>query len=120
MSSKNPKIEWSKISGKECLKFTFDENLTVDEASVAIAEWKNLFREKTDKPVSIIWDCRKMRRYEQGARVRWVEALNEMKGDIESIWLISDNLYIKFGASIMSTFTSIKINTISSNDEIVI
>ena len=120
MNNRNPIIEWSETSGKECLRFTFGENLTVDEALVAIAEWKNRFKEKADKPILIIWDCRKMRRYEQYARVKWIAALKEMKTDIKSIWLITDNLYIKFGASLMSTFTSIKINSVSSEDEIFI
>jgi hypothetical protein len=46
---------------------------------VAIAEWKRYFREKADKPIILIWDCRKMRRYETAARDRWTDALKEMK-----------------------------------------
>jgi hypothetical protein len=120
MGIKNPIIEWSETSGKLCLKFTFEENLSLDEAVVAIAEWKRYFREKADKPIVLIWDCRKMKKYETAARDRWTAALKEMKKDIESIWLITDNLFIKFGAFIMSTLCSIKINVIHSEDEIFI
>jgi hypothetical protein len=118
MSNKNPLIEWTETSGKECLKFTFEENLTEADAVEAITEWKRCFSEKTDKPLVLIWDCRKMRRYDTAARDRWTEALKEMRKDIESIWLITDNLFIRFGAFIMGTICAIKINVIHSEDEI--
>lgn len=120
MDIKNPIIEWSETSGKLCLKFTFEENLTLDEADVAIAEWKRCFREKADKPIVLIWDCRKMRRYETAARDRWTDAMKEMNKDIESIWLITDNFFIRFGAFVMGTLCSIKIHVINSEDEIFI
>jgi hypothetical protein len=63
MGIKNPIIEWSETSGKPCLKFTFEENLSENEAEVAIVEWKRHFKEKADKPIVLIWDCRKMIRY---------------------------------------------------------
>ena len=118
MSNRNPIIEWSGTCGKECLKFTFGENLTEDKAVVAISEWEKCFREKVGKPFVLIWDCRKMRRYETLARDRWTVAMKEMKKDIESIWLITDNLFIRFGAILMGRFCSIKINVINSEDKI--
>ena len=120
MSNRNPIIEWSEISGKECLKFTFGENLKADEAVVAIAEWKNCFKEKTDKPITIIWDCRRMRRYETDAKNLWTAALNEMKPEIDSIWLIAGNLIVKLGAKIMSHVTRIQIHTVNSENEITV
>lgn len=118
MSSCNPIIEWSETSGRECLKFTFGENLSAEEAVEAIAEWKRCISEKANKPIVLIWDCRKMARYETAARDRWTAALKEMKKDIESVWLITDNLFIRFGAFIMSTLCAVKINVIHSEDEI--
>ena len=120
MNNRNPIIEWSEISGKECLRFTFGENLTVDEAVVAVAEWKKCFKEKTDKPIILLWDCSKMERYEPAAKEKWTTALKDMKTDIESIWLITDNRIIRFGAYVMSIFSSMKIQTVNSEDEILI
>ena len=61
-----------------------------------------------------------MTRYELGAKKRWTAALKDMKTDIKSIWLITDNRYIRFGASIMSIFSSLEIKAVNSEDEITI
>ena len=119
MSNKNPQIEWSEISGKECLRFTFGENFTADEAMIAIEDWKNCFKGKSDKPIILIWDCRKMRRYELGAKEQWTNALNEMKAEIDKIWLISDSIIVSLGALIMGHVSKIKIHSVNSESKII-
>ena len=118
--NKNPRIEWSQKSGRQCLKFTFEGILTSKDAAVAISEWKEMFQSKTGKSIILIWDCRKMKSYESGARVIWTNALKEMKSQIDKIWLISDSSLIRMGASVMGLVTSLDIKAISSESDIVI
>ena len=120
MNNENPRIEWSQISGKECLRFIFGERLTVKEAEVAISEWRKAFQSRIDKSIILIWDCNKMKEYDSDARVKWTEALKEMKSQIDSIWLISESQIIRMGASVMGFFTSLEIKAISSEAEIAV
>ena len=120
MKNENPRIEWAENSGKQCLKFTFGEKLTTQEAEVAIAEWQKAFQSKKDTSIILIWDCREMRGYDSDARVKWTDALKEMKSQIDSIWLISASSAIKIGASVMSFFSNLDIKPISCESEIVV
>lgn len=120
MKNSNPRIEWDQKSGKECLRFTFGEKLTVNEAEVAIVEWRKAFQSKMDKSIILIWDCREMKRYDNDAKVKWTDALKDMKSQIDSIWLISDSAIIRLAASLMGMVSSLKIKAIRAEAEIVI
>ena len=116
--SRNPNIEWKEIAGKKCLKFTFTGKLSLNEADIAILEWRNQFRSTVNKPIHVIWDCRKMEGYQPEAKDHWTDALHEMKDEIDTIWLLAGSPVIKMGASIMGLFTSIRIMPVSSESEI--
>ena len=118
MTNKNPQIEWTKISGKQCLKFIFGEKLTAQEAEVAIAEWRKAFQSRMDGAIILIWDCRKMTDYDNDARAQWIDAIKEMKSQIDTIWLISASGFIRTGASIMSFFVNMQIKPVSCESEI--
>ena len=118
MTNKNPQIEWTKISGKQCLKFVFGETLTAQEAEVAIVEWRKVFQSRMDESVTLIWDCRKMTDYDSDARAQWIDAIKEMKSQIDTIWLISASAFIRTGASVMGFFANMQIKPISCESEI--
>lgn len=120
MKSENPSIEWSNITGNQCLRFEFGEKLTELDAVNAITEWKEAFESKPGQKVCLIWDCRKMQGYETGARTKWTAALKEMKPQIGKIWLISENSFIRMGGSVMAVFTSLDIKAVSSESEILV
>jgi hypothetical protein len=114
----NPRIEWSEKSGKRCLRFTFGESLTEREAEFAIMEWKRAFQSTEDESIVLIWDCTEMKEYDKEARVKWTGALDEMKSQIDTIWLISSSSIIRMGATIMSMFSSLKLKAVSSESKI--
>ncbi len=118
MKNVNPKIEWIQKSEKPCLKFTFTEMLTEEDAEIAIFKWREEFQSKKEESIILIWDCKKMKGYETAARIRWAEALKEMKSQIDKIWLISDSVITKMGASAMGLFSSINIKVVQSESEI--
>jgi len=114
----NLKIEWVNKSQKRCLKFTFNEKLTVEDATSIIEKWQNHFKEFPKEKIIIIWDCIKMTGYDSSARTKWQSALKEMKEQIDSIWLITNSSLIKMGASFISVFASYPINVVNSENEI--
>jgi len=118
MEKENPKIEWIKKSGKDCLKFTFSDKLNIEDANLAIKKWKKAFAEKPQEKIIIIWECSEMSGYDNEARIQWQKTLRETENQIASIWLITTSNIIKLGAAVMSLFISLKINTVSSENEI--
>jgi hypothetical protein len=120
MKSNNLSLEWLNKANKNCLKFTFKETLTMQDAEIAIDEWRKMFQAKGNEPIVLIWDCRKMKGYESDVRAKWTEALKEMKSGIDTIWLISESVMIRMGASIMGMVTSLKIKTAVSEADIVV
>jgi len=120
MENENPDIFWFEKSGKQCLRFDFGEQLTESEAGAAIIKWREAFESKKGQKIVLIWNCTGMRGYETGARTLWTSALKEMKSQIAQIWLISDSTFIRMGASVMGVFSSLDINSVGIEDEIVI
>jgi hypothetical protein len=118
MKSENPKIEWSSIAAKPCLKFTFNEMLTTEDAEVAVAEWKRAFQSKINGSIVLVWDCRKLKRYDSAAKAKWTETLKDLKSRIQTIWLISESPLIRMGASMLALATSIPVKPVSSESKI--
>jgi len=58
--------------------------------------------------------------YEPLARTIWQNTINELKSQIRSMWVVTDSPIIATGAIIMSLFTSFKIKTVSSEEDIVV
>lgn len=115
----NPDIFWKSIKGKEVLNFTFRGTLTHQEAEIAIKIWKEMFQLKPNKQV-IVWECKEMKGYEPMARAVWQDAIKELKGQIDKIWLISDSAIIIAGGKIMSLFTSFDIKPVRSEEDIIV
>ena len=114
----NPKIELQQNSSKKCLKFTFEQRLTEQDAKSAIESWQNAFSSNPNDKFIMIWDCIKMTGYDSGARIIWQDALKKMKNQIECIWLITNSSLIKMGASVMSVFASYPLIVVGSEQEI--
>lgn len=114
----NPKIEWLKSYQQKCLKFTFNEKLTEENAIVGVDKWKNCFSNYPNNKITLIWDCKSMSGYDPNARNYWQAAMKEMKNQIDTIWLITNSVLIRMGASAMSVFASFKIKVVSSEQEI--
>lgn len=113
-----PQVDWYEKDGKKFLKFTFEEHLTERDADLAILKWKQAFQIRKCQSIDLIWDCRKMKQYESGARQKWTNTLFELKSQINSIWLITESSIIKMGASVMSMATSLNIKTVASENEV--
>ena len=114
----NPTIVRITKSRKDCLKFTFHGKFTEQDAINAAGKWRDIFTSKPDEKSVLIWDCLEMNDYDHEARTLWQNLCKEYKNQIEIIWVITNSLLIKMGASVISVFTSMKIKVVSSESEI--
>ena len=114
----NPQMEWTQRSGKNCLKFIFQEHFSKKDAGPAIEKWRVALAARPGERIVHIWDCLAMKDYEQQARTLWSEACKEFKDQIDVIWVITNSLLIKMGATVISVFTSLNIKVVSSERDI--
>ncbi len=114
----NPKMEWVQKSGKNCLKFTFQGSFTVEDAQTAIEEWREKLATGPQGRIVHIWDCMAMKDYDQQARTMWSETCKDLKDQIDIIWVITNSLLIKMGATVISVFTSLNIRVVRSETDI--
>ena len=114
----NPKIEWVQKSGKNCLKFTFEKSFKLHDAQEGIKEWREALATRPQERIVHIWNCLAMKDYDQPARTMWSEACKELKDQIDVIWVITNSLLIKMGATVISVFTSLNIKVVSSEADI--
>lgn len=114
----NPDIKWKNIAGKECLYFKFTGTFFESQAKLAAEQCKTIFAQKQGSKIKVVWDCLEMKNYDKESRQLWQDILVDLSGQIECIWLINKSLVINIGANIISTFTRLKINVASSEDQI--
>ena len=100
------------------LKFTFKGNFTEQDAITAAGKWREMFSGQPGKKIVLIWDCLDMNDYDHEARTLWQNLCKEYRDQIEIIWVITESLLIKMGASVISVFTSMKIKVVSSENDI--
>ena len=110
MGQINPDIVWRTMGSRACLKFTFNGYLTDEDAERAILEWRNAFHSKENESVCVVWDCLKMEGYSHKARSEWTQALHDLKGQINTIWVITKSPIVKMGATVMGMFSGMNIH----------
>ena len=116
--SVNPRIGFCDLNNKNCLKFSFNGSLVEEEAKAAVKEWRHIFDSKTGEHLTLVWDCNNMTGYDPGARLVWQQALEELKDQISSIWLVSKSSMIRSGAMIISMITKHDIKVVKYESEI--
>jgi oligoendopeptidase F len=114
----NLDIDLCQLTGSACLKFTFKDKLSEEDAKHAVNEWKDLLASSKEDKVNMVWDCLHMDNYENKALSIWQQALKESKERINKIWLVTDSKMLKAGAMLISAFTNLKIKVVKSHDKI--
>lgn len=111
-------VAWETHGGRKCLAFRFPQELTVGAADAAIQAWRSELRTAGREPLTLVWDCRRMKGYDSQARRAWQDALQEMKGRIASVWLVSGSPFVRLGAMLMGKALSIEIKSVESPERI--
>lgn len=114
----NPRIEWIRKGEKECLQFIFHGHFSEKAAAEAVEKWRRTFSAAPEEKITLIWNCLEMNDYDHQARTLWQNACKEMKDRIDVIWVITNSLLIRMGASVISVFSSLKIKVVKSESEL--
>lgn len=111
-------INQATSNSKLSLRFTIVDKLNKQEALRMCNDWRAFAADnKSEKHVLII-DALAMTDYEPMSRVIFQETINELKAQIEAIWVITNSKLISAGASLMGLFTSFKIKSVTSESQI--
>ena len=109
-------VEWKEVAGRRCLYFTFRDRLTRDGADRMIDLWREA-ASTTSEASTLVWNCLAMKSYEPDARVRWQEAIEELKPGIGDVWVISTSSVVSVGVGFLAAFTSKEITMVASEAE---
>lgn len=115
MTQKGVNVNW--VGNYEFLSFTFPQVLDKKSADAAIKAWDHEFALQPSR-VDLIWDCTDMNDYDPVARMNWQKALTAHKGQINTIYLISDSAMIRAAAKIFSLFVGVSIKPVKCMDEV--
>ena len=108
----SPRVEWVARGNRRCLEFWFDAHLSSIGAERAIEAWRAAFESRPNERITVVWHCLKMKGYDTEARSQWTATLKDLKGQIESIWLVTDSKFIRMGATVMGMLSSLDIQTV--------
>jgi hypothetical protein len=118
MEAERVKVVWEVRGSRKCLEFRFPQELTSAAAEEAIRAWRAELGSAGTAPLTIVWDCRRMKGYDSQARRIWQDALQEMKGRIATVWLVSGSPFVRLGAMLMGKALSIEIKSVESLERI--
>ncbi len=108
MQENNVGINFISKNNKEYLQFDFPSHLTEAIAVNAIERWNEKMKVNNAK-VSVIYNCVKMNGFDTGARRIWQDTMKQYKNQIDVIWLVCDNTFIRGAAKTMGLLTGFPI-----------
>lgn len=114
----NPTIEWCSSFNKKCLLLRFSGEFQETDATKAIGFLNKLFTSIKSDKTDMVWDTLEMTHYNSAARIVWQQMLKQNKQSIGSIYVITKSLFVKAGVRLMSMFSSLDIQCLSSMNEI--
>ena len=118
MTSTEVRVAWDQFGSKQCLLFTFPEQLDTEAATEAIRIWREARAERPGEKIILVWDCRIMKGYDSQARRDWQAAMGEMKAEIEEVWLVSGSSFVRMGAGLMGRAVNLPIRTANTLHEV--
>ncbi|HUW06682.1 MAG TPA: hypothetical protein VMW01_10515 [Williamwhitmania sp.] len=120
METEAIKIAWCEKKGHKCLVFSFDGFFTEEQAAQAKKRWVEEFATQLqpNEKVPIIFSCLKMTGYDTNARLIWQNSIGELKAQISTIWVVSNNSLFTIAAKTMGFISKFTIKTAKSEDEI--
>ena len=113
-SDEHIEIKKTYDKGKDFLTFTFSGKLTLSSCEEGCDAWKQINKLHASTTFIHVWNCAKMTGFEQTARKKWMRAMEEMRDQMQEIWLITDNFLIRGSAHLMSKFSKHRLKTFKS------
>lgn len=101
---------------QRCLVLHFNIYFTEANARQAIADLGPLLAGEGSR-VTMVWECTHMTGYDQAARDLWQEFIKGLLPKVAAIHLVSQNLLIRVGGSVVGIFAGAKVSTWASFQE---
>lgn len=112
----NPTIECRMKRNKPYLFLYFEGHLSEDDTMQAIFTIISRLKE-CKGTTTMVWECTRMTGYDEASREMWQEFMKDIKNRLEEVHLISKNVLIRVGGSVVGMFVGMKITTWSSIEE---
>lgn len=117
LRSENVDIMADSKSGFDCLHFTFKGKFT-SEASLKSSEaWKETFAVSKNRKFKLYWNCLQMTGFETSAKSEWMKCMGELKNQISSVVVISDNIVIRGASHLMLKFYGFEYQVFKTYDD---
>ena len=104
-------------SDSDFLIFHFQDHFSTTAAEKACEIWTD-FHEKNASSLIHIWDCTSMKSFDMAAKNVWMGKMKDHKDYIERIILISDSIFIRGAARLMSKFSKHPLAVYKSIEEV--
>lgn len=103
--------------GNEYLHFTFKNKFTAYASELATKEWSMCCAMNPEKKFVHIWDCQGMSGFDQEAKKIWMGHMKKLISQTGRIILVSDNIFIRGAARLMSGFSKLHLEVYKSYGE---
>lgn len=112
-------IKWTLQSGTKFLRFSFSENFDTETAERAVLKWEEEFSKiKDEDKIHLIWNCLAMKKYSADSAQIWKKAMTKMHSKVDTIWLVSNNIFFKMGAKTITFLLPINLIVVDSESSI--
>lgn len=115
----NPYIQWKKINDKKIIYFKFEGYFTKSAAETSLNRIAKLVFAEGGRTSPIVWNCLKMKNYEEEARNMCQQMIIENRESIGELYLISDSTVLMAAAEIISFFTENNIKLLTSEEDFI-
>lgn len=101
------------------LQFDFEGDLTKPIAEDGIRQWKTEIEKLgAGQKTHLIFNCLHMNGFETEARKQWQEAMKQFKPQIQDVWVVSENVFIRGAAKTMGLLAGYNIKACKSIAEV--
>jgi hypothetical protein len=110
-------INFVSKNSKPYLQFDFSGHLDEASATNAIEHWNEKMKARSSK-ISLIYNCAKMSGFDTNARRIWQDTMTLHKNQIDAIWVVCDNTFIRAAAKTMGLLTGFPIKVTKTINDI--
>jgi hypothetical protein len=120
MATSSVNIHHLSRNNKACLQFDFIGHLDQSTADKTIKQWKTEIEilRQTSSKINLIYNCASMTGFDTNARKNWQATMKEFQSYTNTIWIVSDNIFILGAAKTMGVLTSYTIKAVRSLEDI--
>ncbi|MCS6967361.1 MAG: hypothetical protein RMJ44_02955 [Cytophagales bacterium] len=112
---------WEIIQNRKCLVLTFNGIFTEAEAEKFTQQLSQEMQScKEDEKVPIVCRCYHMVDYEAHARIIFQNFLQTYLDKIDSLWIITESVVIRYGGKLIGMFVEIPVRVVNEESKVLL